>query len=30
MVDVSLTKDELLDRYEATGDEEAYGAARPE
>jgi len=29
MVHVSLTKDELLDRYEATGDEEAYRAARP-
>lgn len=26
---MSLTKDELLGRYEATGDEEAYRAARP-
>ena len=26
---MSATKDELLDRYEATGDEEAYEAARP-
>ncbi|HKF18972.1 MAG TPA: hypothetical protein VKF14_17525 [Candidatus Dormibacteraeota bacterium] len=26
---MSATKDELLDRYEATGDEEAYEAAKP-
>jgi tetratricopeptide (TPR) repeat protein len=26
---MSMTKDDLLDRYEATGDEEAYRAAKP-